>query len=301
MSARLQRTGALLIGLAVAGLGIDRLRALSAARLDKVKETVDIYSLPSPEYVARASLGYRDAAAAILWASVLYDYGDHISHNRQFFYATQYVRTIVYLDPSFKEAYKFLGTFVTMQPVNPDHTQIDETRKILANATVERPDDADIWAAYATFMMFEGAQFLPKGDEKNTWRKEGALAAQRALELGFMSDDLAMVGASYLETGGYRDLAIAQLERNYALAPNDAAREKIGAKLKRMQANSALEKLNAGVMKFLLEWRDAAPFVPEGLFVQLGPRRDVMGCAGKMAEDAGCAVGWSAQSPTAPR
>jgi hypothetical protein len=284
--------GALL--LSVLAFGIDRLRERATARLSKVKETIDVYSLPSPAYVERASLGYRDAVASILWAAVLYDYGEHVLHNRAFLYSTQYVKTIVHLDPSFTQAYKFVGTFVTMQAVAPDRMQLDETRFILANATVERPNDPDVWAAYATFMMFEGAQFLPKGDDKNEWRKQGALAAQRAVELGFMADNLAMSGVTYLEAGGLRDLAIAQLERNYALAPNDAAREQIAAKLRRMQANSAIEKLNAGISRFLRAWQDDASFVPEGLFVQLGPRRDPFACTGKVGDDPRCAFGWNA-------
>jgi hypothetical protein len=287
------------LALLVLAFAIDRLRDRCTARVRKVKETLDVYSLPSPDYVARASLGYREAVASILWASVLYDYGDHVLTNRPFGYSTQYVKTIVHLDPSFTTAYKFLGTFLTMQAVVPDRAQIDEARRILANATVERPNDPDIWAAYATFMMFEGAQFLPKGEEKNAWRKEGALAAERAVELGFMSDSLAEAGVTYLSAGGFRDLAIAQLERNYAMAPNDAAREQIAAKLKRMQANSALEKLNAGIQRFLVAWRAEAPFVSESLFVQLGPRRDTMACAGKVLEDPRCALGWNATSTPA--
>ena len=282
------------VSMVALALAVDRLRAHTTARLDKVKEAVDVYSLPSPAIVERASLGYREAIASILWASVLYDYGDHVGHNRPFLYATQYVRTIVHLDPSFTTAYKFLGTFVTMQAGTPDRAQIDETRRILQNATIERPNDPDVWAAYATFSMFEGAQFLPKGDEKNEWRKEGALAAQRASDLGYLGDNLTQAGATYLEVGGYRDLAIAQLERNYAMAPNDAAREQIAAKLRRMQANSALEKLNAGVARFIAAWRNDAPFVPEGVFVQIGPRRDAMACAGKVLEDPRCGLGWSA-------
>jgi tetratricopeptide (TPR) repeat protein len=279
--------------LLVLAFGIDRLRERTTARLSKVKETIDVYSLPSPAYVERASLGYRDAVASILWAAVLYDYGDHVLHNRGFLYSTQYVKTIVHLDPSFTPAYKFLGTFLTMQAAAPDRAQLDEARRIFTNATVERPNDPDVWAAYATFMMFEGAQFLPKGDEKNEWRKQGALAAQRAVELGFMSDNLALSGVTYLEAGGLRDLAIAQLERNYALAPNDAAREQIAAKLQRMQASSTIEKLNAGISRFLRSWRDDASFAPEGLFVQVGPRRDVFACTGKVGDDPRCAPGWA--------
>src|SRR5438067_1330237 len=79
---------------------------------------------------------------------------------------------------------------------------------------------ADVWGAYATFMLFEGAQYL-EPDEKKAWRVEGAAAAQRAVELGYFQDKLGLNGAIYLEQAGYKDLAIAQLERAYAVAPNE--------------------------------------------------------------------------------
>jgi hypothetical protein len=286
---------AFLMALLVGVLTLDALRGRLSARVDKVRETSDIYPLPSPEYVHRAALGYDGAVASILWASTLYQYGVHIGQNRRFGYATEYVRTILHLENDFTPAYKFVSTFVTMQPVNPEPRELEEVRRILANGTVERPNDPDVWGAYASFLMFEGSQFLPQ-PTKGEWKKVGALAAQRAAELGYFSD-LAVSGAYYLEKAGYRELAIQQLERSFAVAPNDEARDEIRQKLERMQANATIERLNRGFAQFIQKWSTEGTLVPEGTFEMLGPRRDTWSCVGLAGKDPRCDLGWRALTP----
>ncbi len=280
-----------LVGAAI--FGLDRLRARLGTRLNHVRETSDVYPLPSPVYVERISLGYRDAVASILWASVLYQYGEHVGQNRRFAYATQYVQTILHLDPNFAPAYKFVSTFVTMQAVNPERPELEEVERILRVGTTQRPGDAEVWGAYASFMLYGGAQFLPKGPEREEWRKKGALAGQQATELGYTGGgDLGMSGAIVLANSGYRDLAVQQLERSYAVAPNEETREHIRQQLERMQARSAIDRLNAGITVFLTKWRSEAAFLDETTFVLVGPRPDTAACVGLTGLDPRCTIGW---------
>lgn len=288
------------VGLAlVAGLVADRLRAHATARLWHVKEQNDVYALPPPEYVKRIALGYDDAVASILWAAVLYQYGAHVGQNLRFPYAAHYLRTILHLDPGFRPAYRFGSTLVTMQVAQPERESLDELREILHEGTVVRPDDPETWGAYATFMMFDGAQFLD-ADERKAWRVEGAAAAQRAVELGFFRDELGINGAIYLEQAGYKELAVAQLERAYAVAPNDEVRNRILAKLQRLQAQSALERLRRGSIDFLHRWTREAPFFDESTFVLVGPKRDPFACTGLVGSDPACATGWNGVQAGAP-
>ena len=273
-------------------LASDRLRASLVARVAHVKEITDVYALPPPAIVKRMAIGYDDALVSVLWASVLYQYGVHVGQNRKFPYATQYIQTIIELDPTFKPAYKFISTFVTMQAVEPERVELDETRAILAKGAEALPDDPDVLGAYATFLMFESSQYLSP-EERQQWRTFGAPIAQRAVELGYLNQGLAIVGAQFLVKVGLRDLAIEQLERSYAIAPTEEVRKDILARLQRLQAKTTVDRLKHSAERFLGHWMHEAGFLDETTFVLVGPRRNTAACAGRVGLDAPCALGWA--------
>lgn len=276
-------------GLAILGLLADRTRARVTARVAHAHEVEDVYPLPAPEQLKIASIGYDDAVASILWASLLYQYGDHVGKNRPFPYASAYARTIVHLDPSARQVYRFLSTFVTMQSKAPELREIVEVREIFEHGLETYPSDPDVWGAYASFMMFDATPTLPD-DQKKRWRVIGAGAAQRAVELGYRLDTLGYTGAIFLERNGYRDLAIAQLQRSYAIAPDDATRSKILRKLERLQAANVADALTRDYEAFHGRWAQEAPFVTESAFTLIGPKRDVAACAGKTGIEPSCAL-----------
>jgi hypothetical protein len=289
-----------MLAIAIAIIAVDQLRSMLTTRMQKITEETEVYALPPPEYVRALSLGHRDAVASILWASTLYQYGDRVSHNRRFEYPTQYVETILALDPGFRPAYRFLSTLTTMQVVAPTREQIDRTAAILERGTRELPNDADVWGAYASFMMFEGAQYLGEA-EKKRWRVLGAPAAQRAVELGYFMESLSITGALFLERAGERDLAIAQLERAFAVAPNDETREKIVQKLRALQAQDAVGRVQRSQNAMFTTWRDRYPWLTETMFTLVGPQHDVLSCAGLAGTSARCTPGWTGFLNAAPR
>jgi tetratricopeptide (TPR) repeat protein len=283
------------IALVVSVVSLDRVRTV-LTELSKQKKgpgADDVYALPPPAYVKAASLGYHDAVASVLWASTLYQYGEHVGRNQRFEYATQYLETIVELDPSFRPAYRFASTLLTMQAVPPSRVELDRVRALLEQGTHELPHDADVWGAYASYMMFEGAQYLDDHD-KMQWRVVGARAAQRAVELGFFMDTLSISGATFLERAGERDLAIAQLERAYAVAPNDDTRQRIAAKLRRLQAQESLSRVERVHRYLMSRWRNEVSWTSESLYVLIGPQRDIAHCAGVAGEDPRCDPSWGA-------
>lgn len=270
-------------------VGADRLRAALTSRVARVRETSDVYPLPAPGQLKAAALGYDEAVASILWASLLYQYGEHVGKNRPFYYAPEYARTILHLDPNMRPVYRFLSTFVTMQVQPPQVREVVEVREVLERGLEQFPSDADVWGAYATFMMFEATPSLPE-DQKQRWRVIGASAAQRAVELGYKMDSLGYTGAIFLERNGYRELAIAQLRRTYAIAPDDATRAKIARKLERLQAANVADALARDYDAFNRRWANEAPFLPESMFQLIGPRRDAQACAGRAGLDPACAL-----------
>ena len=285
---------AALVGLSVALLCVtlDRARSHVSARLYKLKDETDVYALPPPEYLERIGLGYNDAMVSILWASTLYQYGARVGKNARFPFATQYIRTITHLSPSFRPAYKFVSTFVTMQTVTATPEEVRIVRDILKAGTLDLPDDADVWGAFAVFLMYEGSPYL-SAEEKSAWRVEGAVAAQRAVELGYVAENIAIAGAIQLEKAGHRDLAISQLQRSYAMAPTDEAREAIGRRLDRLKGKAAVEQVERTRRVIVERQRREAPFATEATVVLVGPRRRVAACAGLAGEVLACADGWA--------
>lgn len=283
---------AIVAAMAVSITAADRLRDTLAGRIRKIAETSDVYPLPPPEYVRVATLGYRDAAASVLWASTLYQYGDRVSHNRRFEYPTQYVETILELDPAFRPAYTFISTLTAMQVVAPTREQLDRTEKILETGTRELPHDAQVWGSYAAFLMFEGAQYLNETD-RTRWRVKGARAAQRAVELGYFMESIALTGAIFLERAGERDLAIKQLERAYAVAPSEETRERIAAKLKKLHAQEGIARIQAVQQAALTTWKDQFPWLNESTFVLVGIHHDAARCAGLAGLNESCTPGWT--------
>jgi hypothetical protein len=117
-------------------------------------------------------------------------------------------------------------------------------------------------------------------------------------------DTLALSGATFLERAGERDLAIAQLERAYAVAPTEEARQQIAAKLRRLHAQEALSRVER-VHRYLFErFRQESPFTSQALFMVVGTQRDVAGCAGLTGDTPRCDVNWgvgaTALAPESP-
>jgi tetratricopeptide (TPR) repeat protein len=296
-TSRARTTWLAFAALAMLAFFADRMRTRVTGRVAHAKEAEDVYPLPAPEQLKVACIGYDDAIASILWASLLYQYGDHVGKNRAFPYASAYARTIVHLDPNLKQVYRFLGTFVTMQSTSPELREIVAVREILEQGLETYPSDPDVWGAYASFMMFEATPTLPD-DQKKRWRVVGAGAAQRAVELGYKIDTLGYTGALFLERNGYRDLAIAQLRRSYSIAPDEATRTKILRKLERLQAANVAEALSREYETFRGRWAQEGAFVTESTFTLIGPARDVAACAGRVGIDPACAFGFGATAAT---
>jgi hypothetical protein len=90
------------VGVAVLGaIAVGSLRAPLVAKFAKARERSDVYSLPKPDQVVVASLGYRAAVADYLFAHVLVWHGLHFAEKRRLDFAAEYLDTIVTLDPRF--------------------------------------------------------------------------------------------------------------------------------------------------------------------------------------------------------
>lgn len=275
-----------------------RPRLVSA--MSKVKARSDVYALPPPEILERASLGYRSALADYLWAHVLVTQGLRMGERRPFKEIELYLDAINHLDPAFRDPYRITDSLMSFQANDPNPSDsVRRARQILERGLKQFPYDAELWLNYGQFLAYIAPSFFPSGSEEGTaWREAGARALVRAGELGATDDSLAfrsMSAATILTKAGELDAAIRFMERLYAMTENEEAREDIARRLNGLRQGRVASREFEFAKAFESLWRNDLPFAPRTRLSVLGPPVDSWQCAGPLAnrDDKPCDRSWS--------
>jgi hypothetical protein len=297
MTARRTDLVALLVmALCAAGIALLQPRLVGAVR--HVRLTDEAVALPPPRQLRVMALGYRSAIADLLWAKLVVEQGVRREEKRTFDGITQYIDGIIELEPDHQTLYQFVDTLL-IYPTSRIGTEGDarKARAYLERGTRERPYDADVWLRYGQFIAFLAPSFLKDEAEIEQWRKDGAFAILRAVDLG--SDvDRSLSAASILAKAGETESLILQLENKYALTDNEDTREQLRLRLQQLHATAARERIDAdyevAVKRVEQEWHERYPFLSRGETLLVGPRRDPARCAGVEASSRpDCASDWS--------
>ena len=175
------------LGVLVLHRGMDRLDIPRPATL---KET-----LPSEEAVKLLSLGYKSLAADYYWLRALNEFGDSAHTRAKYPNLEALMRRVLALDPYFVAAYRFAGTALTVQELDPK-----VAIELLSRGMEFRPDAWQVpfllgfnlfyfahdYAAAATALA--KAAMLPGAPEIS-----GPLATRLAAEAGRPEIGLALV------------------------------------------------------------------------------------------------------------
>ncbi|WP_394828700.1 hypothetical protein [Pendulispora albinea] len=164
--------------------GIFAVQPRLARTVHAIGEREDRYALPSPGVLRAATLGYRAAAADILWSKVTVEYGTHLAERRPFVHLTRYLDSILALEPDHAPVYRYGPSFILFHHPGTTERDAHMARHYLERGTRERPTDPEMWLRYGEFLSAFGPSFLASADEKTSWRNEGARAIARARELG---------------------------------------------------------------------------------------------------------------------
>lgn len=292
MTARERVTVLLAVLLVVLGAaGIGAVQPALARSVKKVKQKDDTTAIPPPAQLRAMTFGYRAAAADYLWASLLVEHGIHSQENRTFPGVTAYLDGILALDPEHPTLYRFVDTLL-MFPPGQVATEADArtARAYLERGTRERPLDHEVWLQFGQFLAFLAPSFLKEDAEIERWRRDGALAIAKAIELG-ASADRSLSAASILSRAGETNAAIQQLQRAYALTDDPDTRHQILLKLSHLKASLQVES-TVGLVEH--EWRSRYPFLSRGTALLIGPHRDAAACAGRETVDQhACADDWT--------
>ena len=267
-----------------------------ARTVTKVKLGEDVSALPPPAELRALSLGYRAALADVLWASLLVEWGRRAEEHRKFPEIQRYLDGILALAPDHPTLYRFVDTLLVYRPGEVG-TEADAraARAYLERGTKERPYDPDVWLQYGQFIAFLAPTFLKDEAEIQAWRREGALAMARSIELG-STPDRSITVATLLGKAGERKAAIQQLERAYALTENPDTRRQILLKLGYLRGKV---EVDTRVGAFEYEWRTRYPFLTREGALLLGPASSPAACAGpsrryEARDRRECAPDWTA-------
>ncbi len=291
MTSRSLLIGLVLLACAVM-IGLSRPRLVEW--LSQAKETSDVYVLPPPTVLARASLGYRAAVADYLWAHVLVTQGLRMGAKRPFQEVGQYLDAINHLDPAYREPYRLADSLLSHQAGDSDRAQsVRRARQILERGLIQFPYDAELWLNYGQFLAYIGPGALQfDSEEWHAWRNEGAKAIVRAGELGASDEAMvfrSMSATTILNKAGEVDAAIRFLERLYTATDNEEARDDILRSLESLRAGKAASRDFELAKKFDSLWRADLPFASRVMLSVLGPPVDAWKCAGPNPEG----IGWS--------
>ena len=294
--------GALLFFAAASGVAFTQPRLARIAHTAGDRE--DVYSLPPPEQLRAATLGWDAAAVDLLWTTLLVQYGEHWQEHHEFTDGVRYAEDILAIEPTYEPLYRIVDTLLVYRPLQGTAHDARDARTILERGTRERPTDAKLWLAYGEFLSYLAPSFITDPDEQKAWRKDGARALERALELG--SDPDALLGAAgVLSDIGERDAQLRFYERAYAMTehPSMAAiHEGIGRRLAMLLGLTQEDRAGALMRVIGDRWQREMPAVSRDDYLLLGPAVDTARCAGLAgADDPTCAREMpEAPPPTSP-
>jgi len=281
------------IALAVAcAAGIQVVQTPLAKNTLKVRLEDDASALPPPKQLRALTFGYHAAAADLLWAKLLVEHGLHTQERRVFEAAPRYIEGIVELQPEHPMVYGFVDTLLVTAKAGGLPTEADArlARGYLERGVRERPFDHDVWLHYGQFLAFLAPSYLKEDQEIERWRRDGAFAIARAVELG-ADADRSLAASTILSKTGEKKAAIRQLQSAFAITDDPETRRQIAFKLQRLEATPDAEEV---VSRVEHEWRARYPFLTRGASLLVGPYRSPAACAGPLSYAiAKCAPDWS--------
>jgi hypothetical protein len=294
------RRAALFVSLGVglaAAIAIGALRAPLAAAHAKVRERSDVYSLPKPEQVVVASLGYRAAVADWLFSHLLVWHALNFREKRRLDFAADYLDTVVELDPSFRDPFVFADTLITAQPTKPTREHYVRARRLLERGMDSRPFDTELWLSGGQFIAYLAAPWLENPEEQAEWRLAGAKRLAHACEIVDANQNIpfnCIAAARILQQAGKHEAMVTFLERFLSVTEDEDLRQIAQKALDLALAGRDEEHRRIRANEIRSAHRADLPFVSLTKELVLSPRFDAARCAG--GDDAGsaCATSWGA-------
>jgi len=241
---------------------------LGARHLRAQSEVEDAPFAPSPEAAPFVTLGYREAAADLMYARLTTYFGgrDNTADG-----VASLAEAIAALDPQFHRIYDWGNRAMTFASHGVDQTTFHRALALLERGIHEFPDDWRLLYAAGQIYMLDLETKDPA--ERRRWDERGALLLESASRKPGAPSNAA-VSAAHLRTKLGENQRAADNLREMLLITHDAkARARIVEKL------AALEHANADAIagevmemrrRFEADWNRDRPAVPATMYVLIG-------------------------------
>ncbi|MCC6217439.1 MAG: hypothetical protein IT376_21460 [Polyangiaceae bacterium] len=294
-----------LVAIVSAAIAVHHTRLELVPRHAAARRTVAGAAVPPPALATLVSLGYRDALADYLFATLLVEYGISFQEKTRLD-AGAYVDTINALAPGFRQPYLFADTFMTLRPVPPVAEDYRHARAVFLRGLAAFPTDAELWLTSGQFLAY----VLPSRDlvpeaEASEAKLEGMRQLARACELVGRNENLPYhcVTAAHLMTRrGENEALVRFVERMLAVSDSDEIRELASGYLEKVLGEQARERAERRRVAFERAWGRDLAWVSRDHLLALGPAFDPARCAGRggAAPRERCATSWSGWAEALP-
>jgi hypothetical protein len=270
------------VAIVVGFLAVVLVQPRLAAQLKGVKARDDVSALPPAKQLKILAFGYKQSTVDLLWAKLIVEWGLAHSEKRAFPDLRRYIDAIIEIEPDFPTIYTFVDTLLVYGPTLGTADDARDARKYLKRGTEERKYDPEVWLHYGQFCAFLAPSFLEDKAEIDEFRKEGAFALMRHVDLGGDPDRTLSANTILKKSGGETKARVDALRRAIALSDDPETRRNLLFQLSQLEETPVGEE---DVEIFEREWRRRYPFLSRSGALLVGPGRVQQACVGAASFD----------------
>lgn len=286
------------LGVGACALGIWATQPRLSKDYTDLGVAAEIYAMPSEEQLVVFSLGYRAAAADLLFGRTLVAAGIHFEERRIFHQLDAYLKGILALDPAYYDVYRYADTLLNLSTVEMPKENLWIAREIQERGLRQFPSDPQLWLSTGYFVGYSAPNRMSAPEEqkeKAEWRAAGAKILEHACSIWDDLEnlpDVCISTASVLSETGEREAAINALERLIAVSDDERIRQEALVRLRALTDERTASKRRK-TLELLEELRgEDLPMVDRLRYQLLAPPNDVRECIGRreIASDVECAT-----------
>lgn len=286
---QLNRTQAVqLLLLCLCAAAIALLRPRLANEYKELGTAGDIYAIPSEDQLVVFSLGYRSAAADLLFGRTMVAAGVHFAERRVFHHLDAYLKGIIALDPKYLDVYRYADTLLNLSTVEMPKENLDIAREIQERGLKEFPHDPELWLSTGHFISYLAPNRFEDEEKKKAWRLAGAKILQHACDIWPTREalpDTCLSSATLYSRAGETGAAIRSLERLIAVSDDESLRARAAEKLQQLAGERRARKVQES-LRYLEPLRESdLPAVNPTRYQLLSPPFDETRCAGSIGID----------------
>lgn len=265
------------------GLAIAWSRPQVAQDYKELGTSGDIYAIPSEDQLVVFSLGYRSAAADLLFGRTMVAAGVHFAERRVFHHLEAYLKGIIALDPKYLDVYRYADTLLNLSTVEMPKENLAIAREIQERGLKEFPHDPELWLSTGNFMAYLAPNRFTDENEKREWRLAAIPILEHACDIWPTQEalpDTCLNSSTLYNQAGELGAAISSLERLIAMSDDEGLRARASEKLRRLAGERAARKVQESLKQLEPLREGDLPAVSPLRYQILSPPFDEVRCVG---------------------